>query len=192
MADVKKGRPRGKRLPRRLACVAGAKRGGRWGGRKAKTPSVFPFFPIPYPFRRLLRRLTPAKKVVFHDGFFPRPLLIGTLNDTRSRQWGDSTSDQLTKASNWCLNRKRKKYTLSSHKAKKVLRIADFDGWDLVENVICLVFARLFTLFFSFSLFICLNGTSVHTYERWQFSAWYGWVFTLHRIALAPVLSPQM
>ena len=53
-----------------LACVAGAKRGGRMGGRKARkrgkgkvpstlspTPSLFPFFPIPYPFRHLLRRL---------------------------------------------------------------------------------------------------------------------------------------
>ena len=50
-----------------LACVAGAKRGGGGGGRKAQIlskypssplpPSFFPFFPIPYPFRRLLRRL---------------------------------------------------------------------------------------------------------------------------------------
>ena len=48
-------------------------------------------------------------------------------------------------------------------KRHKFLGVADFDGWDLVENVISLVFARFFTLFFSFSLFICLNGASVHT-----------------------------
>ena len=40
-----------------LACVAGAKRGGEGGGRKALPPSLFPLFSIPYPFRRLLRRL---------------------------------------------------------------------------------------------------------------------------------------
>ena len=40
-----------------LACVAGAKRGGGGGGRKALPPSLFPLFSIPYPFRRLLRRL---------------------------------------------------------------------------------------------------------------------------------------
>ena len=34
-----------------LACVAGATWGGRGGGRKAP-PSLFPSFPIPYPFRR--------------------------------------------------------------------------------------------------------------------------------------------
>ena len=43
---------------------------------------------------------------------------------------------------------------------------ANFEGWDLVENVISLVFARLSTLLFSFSLFICLNGASVHTLPR--------------------------
>ena len=44
-----------------IACVAGAKRGGKGGARKAPLsplpPSLFPFFPIPCPFRRLLRRL---------------------------------------------------------------------------------------------------------------------------------------
>ena len=42
-----------------LACVAGAKRGGGGGGGgiKALPPSLFPLFSIPYPFRRLLRRL---------------------------------------------------------------------------------------------------------------------------------------
>ena len=49
-----------------LACVAGAKRGGRKARKRGKgrslplsplTPSPFPFFPIPYPFRRLLRRI---------------------------------------------------------------------------------------------------------------------------------------
>ena len=53
-----------------VACVAGAKRGGRGGRRKARKrgkgrerhpfpslPYPPPFFPIPYPFRRLLRRL---------------------------------------------------------------------------------------------------------------------------------------
>ena len=52
-----------------VASVAGAKRGGRGGGRKARKrgkgkeplsalpPSLFPVFPIPYDFRRLLRRL---------------------------------------------------------------------------------------------------------------------------------------
>ena len=37
-----------------LVCVAGAKRGGRGWREKSYPPS---FFPIPYPFRRLLRRL---------------------------------------------------------------------------------------------------------------------------------------
>ena len=48
-----------------LACVSGAKRGGRGVGRKARkrgkalspTPLPFSLFSIPYPFRRLLRRL---------------------------------------------------------------------------------------------------------------------------------------
>ena len=48
-----------------IACVAGAKRGGGGGGEKlsptpfeacyAPPPPLFPFLPIPYPFRRLLR-----------------------------------------------------------------------------------------------------------------------------------------
>ena len=58
----------------RLACVAGAKRGGRGGGRKREceekervregslilspqSPSLFPFLAIPNPFGRLLLRL---------------------------------------------------------------------------------------------------------------------------------------
>ena len=57
-----------------------------------------------------------------------------------------------TKASSWCRKRKRKKYTLLPHKTKQVLGVADFEGWDLVENVISLVFATFFSLFFSFSL----------------------------------------
>ena len=89
---------------------------------------------------------------------FSQSTLIGTLKDTRSRQWGDSTS--------WCLKRKRKKYTLLPHKTKQVLGVADFEGWDLVENVISLAFVRLSTLFLSFSLFICLNGASVHSLPR--------------------------
>ena len=55
-----------------VACVAGAKRGREMGREKSTKegkgkggslplsplpPSLFPFFPIPYPFRRLLRRL---------------------------------------------------------------------------------------------------------------------------------------
>ena len=50
-----------------LACVAGAKGEGEGEGEKHKfyqnipslpyPPSFFPFLPIPYPFRRLLRRL---------------------------------------------------------------------------------------------------------------------------------------
>ena len=54
-----------------VTCVAGAKRGGGGGGgggiekRKRERspltppnpPPLFPFFPIPYPFRRLLPRL---------------------------------------------------------------------------------------------------------------------------------------
>ena len=46
-----------------LACVAGAKRGGgrgegEKGGREnPQSPSVYPFLPIRYPFRRLLSRL---------------------------------------------------------------------------------------------------------------------------------------
>ena len=46
-----------------IACMAGAKRGGRGGGRKASPlpPSLFPFFPIPYPFQRLLRRLSTVR-----------------------------------------------------------------------------------------------------------------------------------
>ena len=45
-----------------LASVAGAKRGQEGEGEKCESfspqsPSLFPFLPIPYPFRRLLRRL---------------------------------------------------------------------------------------------------------------------------------------
>ena len=43
-----------------IACLAGAKKGGGGGGfreKSTKSPSLFPFLPIPYPFRRLLRRL---------------------------------------------------------------------------------------------------------------------------------------
>ena len=32
-----------------VACVAGAKRGGRGGGRKAPYPTLLPFFLFPYP-----------------------------------------------------------------------------------------------------------------------------------------------
>ena len=39
------------------ACVAGAEGEGKWGGRKAQSPSFFSFLTIPYPFRRLLRGL---------------------------------------------------------------------------------------------------------------------------------------
>ena len=62
-----------------VAYVAGAKRGG--GGRKARkrgkgrvpsppspTPSLFPFFPIPYPFRRLLRRLSRTSQHLLRPG----------------------------------------------------------------------------------------------------------------------------
>ena len=63
--------------------MAGAKRGGRGGGRP---PSLFPFFPIPYPFRRLLLRLVSAdtegaiesvriKRIEFRENvraFFPQ------------------------------------------------------------------------------------------------------------------------
>ena len=55
-----------------------------------------------------------------------------------------------TKASSWCRKRKRKKYPLLPHKTTQGLGVADFDGWGLVENVISLVFARFFTLLFSF------------------------------------------
>ena len=66
-----------------LACVAGAKRGGGGGGRKALPPSLFLLFSIPYPFRRLLRRLHLSQmvcgaisfgklsKVFRGDAFFP-------------------------------------------------------------------------------------------------------------------------
>ena len=57
-----------------------------------------------------------------------------------------------TKASSWCRKRKRKKYPLLPHKTTQGLGVADFDGWGLVENVISLVFARFFSLFFSLSL----------------------------------------
>ena len=50
-----------------LACVTVTKRGGGGGGeegekregenRQPPPPSVYPFLPIPYRFRRLLRRL---------------------------------------------------------------------------------------------------------------------------------------
>ena len=48
-----------------LACVAGTKRGGVGDREKGKRegsppPPLFPFLPIPYPFRRLLRRLVLA------------------------------------------------------------------------------------------------------------------------------------
>ena len=86
---------------------------------------------------------------------FSQSTLIGTLKDTRSRQWGDSTS--------WCLKRKRKKYTLLPHKTKQVLGVADFEGWDLVENVISLVFVRLSTLFFLlFTLHLPERGFRSH------------------------------
>ena len=50
-----------------LACVAGAKRGRGGGREKGKIP--LPFFPsslsrTPYPFRRLLRRLTPTRSLL--------------------------------------------------------------------------------------------------------------------------------
>ena len=37
--------------------LRGRRKKGRERGREKSTPSLFPFFPIPYPFRRLLRRL---------------------------------------------------------------------------------------------------------------------------------------
>ena len=66
----------------RETSVAGAKRGVRGGGRPS---SIFPFFPIPYPFRRL-RRLVSAdtegaiesvriKRIEFRENvraFFPQ------------------------------------------------------------------------------------------------------------------------
>ena len=55
------------RLNPHVACVAGLKRGGGGGREKGKIP--LPFFPsslsrTPYPFRRLLRRLTPARSLL--------------------------------------------------------------------------------------------------------------------------------
>ena len=47
-----------------LAYVAGAKRGGRGGGRKAPPP----FFPIPYPFRRLLSFSQKLVPISPHNG----------------------------------------------------------------------------------------------------------------------------
>ena len=38
-----------KRLPKLLACVAGAKRGGEGGREKGNPPPLFPFLPTPYP-----------------------------------------------------------------------------------------------------------------------------------------------
>ena len=68
-----------------------------------------------------------------------------------------------TKASSWCRKRKRKKYTLLPHKTKQVLGVADFEGWDLVENVISLVFVRLSTLFFLlFTLHLPERGFRSH------------------------------
>ena len=94
-----------------------------------------------------------------------------------------------TKASSWCRKRKRKKYPLLPHKTTQGLGVADFDGWGLVENVISLVFARFFSLFFSFSLwgfhshitlgtrdcFSCATGSFVlsaegRSHERRSFS----------------------
>ena len=53
-----------KTVVKTVACVANAKRGGgvKGEGRKTLTlspqsPSLFPFLPIPYPFRRLLHKL---------------------------------------------------------------------------------------------------------------------------------------
>ena len=51
-----------------LAYVAGAKRGGRGGERKAP-PSLFPFFfPFPYPFRRLLSFSQKLVPISPHNG----------------------------------------------------------------------------------------------------------------------------
>jgi len=40
-----------------LVCVAGEKGEGEEGGREGENPPPFSLPPIPYPFRRLLRRL---------------------------------------------------------------------------------------------------------------------------------------
>jgi len=60
----------------KLACVAGAKRGGGGQGKREgerekreweKSPSLFPYLPpIPYPCRRLLRRLFQAVSLTIH------------------------------------------------------------------------------------------------------------------------------
>ena len=73
-------------------------------------------------------------------------------------QWEIKPKPQIS-----ALTGRGKKDTLLPHKMKQLLGVADFNGWGLVENVISLVFARFSTLLFSFSLFICPNGASVHT-----------------------------
>ena len=49
-----------------LACVAGAKRGGRGGGRKAPSPLPFSLFPYPLP---LSTPATQAKKALIENNW---------------------------------------------------------------------------------------------------------------------------
>ena len=84
------------------ACVAGAKRGGGGGGEKSyplplskpATPPLFPFLPIPYPFRRLLRTQATSSNF-YHFTYTTQDCNLAQILSDRHLKISNYTSSQI-------------------------------------------------------------------------------------------------